>query len=169
MDIAIRQAQPEDAEQLLAHIQAIASEPEVQILLEPDECQLTLEEERQWVINHVAVKNSALLVAEVDGKIVGVLGCEGGQRNAVRHVVKLGISVRNEWRNQGVGQALIERAIVWARETGIVKRIELQVTLRNPGAIHLYEKLGFEKEGKIRRGLFKNGQYLDLWIMGLLL
>jgi RimJ/RimL family protein N-acetyltransferase len=43
------------------------------------------------------------------------------------------------------------------------------VTLRNPRAIHLYEKLRFEKEGKMRRGLFKNGQYLDLWLMALLL
>jgi RimJ/RimL family protein N-acetyltransferase len=51
----------------------------------------------------------------------------------------------------------------------IVKRIELHVTVRNPRAFHLYEKLGFEKEGKIRRGLFKNGQYLDLWLMALLL
>jgi ribosomal protein S18 acetylase RimI-like enzyme len=61
----------------------------------------------------------------------------------------------------------------------IVKRIELHVTVRNPRAFHLtvrnprafhlYEKLGFEKEVKIRRGLFKNGQYLDLWLMALLL
>jgi RimJ/RimL family protein N-acetyltransferase len=168
MDLIIRQAQPEDAEQLLAHIQAIASEPEVQILLESEEVRLTLEEERQWVTSHLASRNSTLLVAEAGGKIVGVLDCEGGQRNAVRHVVKLGVSVRQEWRDRGIGRALMEAAVAWARETGIVKRIELHVTVCNPRAIHLYEKLGFEKEGKIQGGLLKNGQYLDLWLMALL-
>ena len=169
MTIKIRTARIEDAEQLLAHIQAIASEPEVQILLEADEVLLTLKEERQWLRNHLVARNSTLLVAETGGRIVGVLSCERGQRNAIRHVTKLGVSVRKEWRDQGIGRALMERAIAWARETGIVKRIELHVTVRNPRAIHLYEKLGFEKEGKIRRGLFKNGQYLDLWLMALLL
>jgi RimJ/RimL family protein N-acetyltransferase len=169
MTIKIRTARLEDAEQLLAHIQTIASEPEVQILLEAEEVRLTVEEERQWLNNYLTAKNATLLIAEADGKIVGVLDCEGGQRNAVRHIVRLGISVRKEHRDQGVGRALMERAIAWARETGIVKRIELHVTVRNPRAIHLYEKLGFEKEGKIRRGLYKNGQYLDLWLMALLL
>jgi RimJ/RimL family protein N-acetyltransferase len=169
MSVTIRQARLEDAEQLLAHIQAIAAEPEVQILLESDEVLLTLKEERQWLKNHLASRNSTLLVAEAGGRIVGVLSCEGGQRNAVRHVVKLGVSVRKEWRDQGIGRALMERAIAWAKEIDIVKRIELHVTVRNPRAVHLYEKLGFEKEGKMRRGFFKNGQYLDLWLMARLL
>jgi RimJ/RimL family protein N-acetyltransferase len=169
MPITIRQARPDDAEHLLAHIQAIASEPDAQILIEPEEVQFTVEQEREWVSKQITPKNSTLLVAEADGQIVGVLGCEGGDRKAIQHVARLGISVRKEWRNQGVARLLMERAIAWAKETGIVKRIELQVTLQNPSAIHLYEKLGFAKEGRSRQALFKNGQFLDVWIMSLLL
>ena len=45
---------------------------------------------------------------------------------------------------------------------------QLEVTAGNASGIHLYEKLGFEKEGLRRRGMFKNGQFLDTWMMALL-
>jgi RimJ/RimL family protein N-acetyltransferase len=62
----------------------------------------------------------------------------------------------------------MEHAIAWAKSTRVIKRIQLGVTASNAPAIHLYEKLGFEKEGLRRRGMFKNGRFYDTWLMGLL-
>jgi len=67
-----------------------------------------------------------------------------------------------------VGRALMERAIAWGKGTGVIKRIQLEVTAGNAPGIHLYEQLGFEKEGLRRRGMFKYGEYLDTWMMALL-
>jgi hypothetical protein len=67
MDLIVREAEPEDAEQLFAHNQAIASEPELQLLVESEEFRLTLREERQWLKYHLASRNSTLLVAEAGG------------------------------------------------------------------------------------------------------
>ena len=114
-------------------------------------------------------ENSTVLVAEVDGKIVGVLSCKGGEKKGTRHATTLGISIHKDWRNQGVGRALMERAIAWAKQTGVIRRIQLEVTAANTSAIHLYEKVGFQKEGLRRRGMFKNGRFLDTWTMALLL
>src|SRR5712692_1543881 len=139
MPIIIRQAKLDDTEQLLAHINAIAEEPGSQILLWPGELQLTIEEEQKWI--------SANLAAESEGKILGVLSCRGGEQKGTRHTTTLGISVHQHWRNQGVGRALMEQAIAWAKESGVIKRIQLEVTAGNVSGIHLYEKLGFEKEG----------------------
>jgi putative acetyltransferase len=77
--------------------------------------------------------------------------------------------VRKEWRGQGVGSALMSAAIAWARQTGIVSRIELQVYVRNQAAIALYRKFGFEVEGRRRRVVYQNGEYLDDLVMALLL
>lgn len=169
MSIIIRTAESGDAEQLIGHITAIADEPDSQILLWPGELQLTIEEERKWIANNLAGPNSTLLVAEAGNTIVGVLSCKGREQKGTRHTTTLGISIHKDCRNQGVGRAMMERAITWAKETGVVKRIQLEVTAGNAPGIHLYEKVGFVKEGLRRRGMFKYGEYLDTWMMALLL
>jgi RimJ/RimL family protein N-acetyltransferase len=174
MSVIIREARPEDAEQLIAHITAIANDPTSEILLWPGEFQLTLEEEQKWIKTNFEADHSTVLVAEVTdilragSKIVGVLSCAGGEHRGNHHTTTLGITIHKDWRNQGIGRALMERAIHWAKATGVVKRIQLGVTASNAPAIQLYEKLGFEKEGLRRRGMFKNGRYYDTWLMGLL-
>ena len=105
-----------------------------QILLWPGELQLTIEEEQKWISANLAAENSTVLVAKSEDKIVGVLSCRGGEQKGTRHTTTLGISVHQHWRNQGVGRALMERAIAWAKETGVIKRIQLEVTAGNaPG------------------------------------
>jgi ribosomal protein S18 acetylase RimI-like enzyme len=165
----IREARPDDAEQLIAHIKRLIEEPDINIPLAPGEFKLTVEEERQVLANSAAADNTIFLVAEIDSQIVGELSCKGGTRQATRHAVTLGMSVRKEWRGQGVGSALMSAAIAWARQTGIVSRIELQVYVRNQAAIALYRKFGFEVEGRRRRVIYQNGEYLDDLTMALLL
>jgi len=64
---------------------------------------------------------------------------------------------------------MVQRAIDWAKNAGIVKRIELEVYTPNKPAIHLYEKFGFEAEGCKRRYIHQRGEYFDVLIMALLL
>jgi RimJ/RimL family protein N-acetyltransferase len=153
---------------LIAHITAIANEPASQILLWPDELQLTSEDERKWIKSNLEAENSTLLVAEAERGIIGVQSCKGGEQKGTKHTTSLGISVHKDRRNQGIGRALMERAIAWAKGTGVIKRIQLEVTAGNASGIHLYEKLGFEREGLRRRGMFKYGEFLDTWMMALL-
>lgn len=165
----IREARPDDAGQLIAYIQRLIGEPGINIPLTPAEFTLSVEEEREFLAKSAAAPNSIFLLAEVDGEIVGEINCRGGTRQATRHAVTLGISVRQEWRGQGVGAALMAEAITWAKQTGIVTRIELQVYARNEPAIILYKKFGFEVEGRRRRVIFQDGEYLDDLIMALII
>jgi RimJ/RimL family protein N-acetyltransferase len=57
----------------------------------------------------------------------------------------------------------------WARASGLVTRLELEVLTRNQTAIHLYERIGFQREGLRRHALLRNGEYLDELTMALLL
>jgi RimJ/RimL family protein N-acetyltransferase len=172
--VVIREARVEDAKELIAHITAIADDPISEVLLWPGEFQLSLEQERQWITTSLEAEHSTVLVAEVTeddragNKIVGVLSCAGGEHRGNHHTTTLGITIHKDWRNQGIGRKLMEQAIAWAKGTGVIKRIQLGVTATNAAAIHLYEKLGFKKEGLRRRGMFKNGRFYDTWLMGLL-
>lgn len=165
----IREAIPDDAEQVIALVQRLAEEPDVDIPLARGEVWHTVEEERKIIGEHAAMENSIFLVAEADGQIVAYLNCQGGNQKALRHAVTLGIAVRRDWREKGVGSMLITRAIEWARKTRIVTRIELAVYARNARAIRLYVRFGFEVEGRRRHALYQKGIYLDDLIMALLL
>ncbi|MBN1933842.1 MAG: GNAT family N-acetyltransferase [Anaerolineae bacterium] len=165
----IREARPDDAEQLIAHTRRIAAEPDRNILMEPDEFPYTLEQEREFLQACAENDDRAFFVAEADGQLIGVLNVSCGHRRAVRHEATLGISVRREWRGRGVGTALMSALLAWAKNTGWVRRVQLQVFARNAPAIHLYEKFGFVVEGCHRQAICQNGQYLDKLTMALIL
>ncbi len=169
MDVIIREARPEDAEQLILYIQRVVDEPGSNLEMSPREFTFAIPEEEEFLLKAFRSDNSVYLIAEANGVIVGALSCSGGSRQAVRHAVVLGITVDQAWRGQGIGTLLMRRAIEWAKGTGIVIRIELFVLERNSVAIHLYQKLGFEVEGRRRKAIFRDGEYHDELMMGLLL
>jgi RimJ/RimL family protein N-acetyltransferase len=77
--------------------------------------------------------------------------------------------VKDRFRGRGVGSALLERGIAYAREQGCHK-VALQHWPHNEAARALYEKYGFEQEGYLRRHYpRKDGQIWDAVVMGLLL
>ncbi len=170
MTVTIREARPDDAAAMLAYLDVLSREPGLDIPLGPGEFTLTEEQERDFIARCAAQENALFLVAVAEGQIVGALVCTGrADRQALRHSVTLGISVRDGWRNQGLGTRMMEQAIAWARNSGVVKRIELDVYARNKRAIHVYEKLGFVQEGHRRRAIFQQGEYIDNLLMALLL
>jgi RimJ/RimL family protein N-acetyltransferase len=169
MGVIIREAKPSDAARIIAYMNRLSEEPNSNIEISPGEFTRTVEEEAGFLAEFAQSKNSIFLVAEAEGQIVGMLNCKGSNRVAIRHAVTLGMSVDQDWRRQGIGSQLMAQAIAWAKSTGIISRIELAVFERNEKAIRLYQKFGFEIEGKRRKAIFREGEYLDGLIMASLL
>jgi RimJ/RimL family protein N-acetyltransferase len=169
MDFFVREGRPEDAEQIIAYVNRISEEPSIAIGLSPGEFNLTVEQEQKFITDRAAEDNSLFLVAEAEHQIIGVLTLRGGARRALRHEAVLGITVAREWRGRGVGNALMAHAVDWARRSGVIARIELQVFTSNQTAIHLYKNHGFEIEGCRRKAVFRDGVYHDDYLMALLL
>ncbi len=169
MTIHIRPVILDDADSLIVYVQSLARELDCDILLEPNEFQATLEEEQSFISSYLQSDNSLFLVAHLDdGSIVGALNMDGGRLRSIRHVVSLGISVAKNYRNQGIGRRLMQSAIEWAKGTGFINRVELQVTVRNAPALHLYRKFGFLIEGRKKRALHRLGMMHDVYCLALL-
>ena len=166
----VREAVPDDAAALIAHVHRLCEEPDLCITLDRGEFTLTEAEERAFVADLAAAPNSVGLVAEsTEGSVIGLLIAQGGKRRATRHEAVIAISVATGWRGRGVGTALMSRCVEWAKATGIVTRIELKVFTRNAPAIALYERFGFVTEGVCRRSVFRGGRYEDNRVMALLI
>jgi RimJ/RimL family protein N-acetyltransferase len=69
-------------------------------------------------------------------------------------------------RRRGIGTALLDAAVRWARAAG-VRKLELHVFPWNEAAIKLYENYGFVREG-LRHGQYRRGDdYVDAILMAL--
>jgi GNAT superfamily N-acetyltransferase len=94
-----------------------------------------------------ADKNNELIVAELDGKIVGTLqitftpsiSFQGGRRATVESV-----RVDAECRGRGIGRELMKWAIERAREEKCVS-MQLTTNIERADAHRFYENLGFKK------------------------
>lgn len=128
----------------------------------------TLEQEREFIALYLEPVNSTMLVAEAEGQIVGMIGFKGYTLAEEAHSGEFGLSVAREHRGTGVGTALIEALIEWAPAHGI-SRIEVCSWSNNPRATALYGRCGFEEEGRLRRGIERDGEKIDVIIMGRLL
>ena len=107
-----------------------------------------------------------LLVACVDGEVVGDIGLETfPTRQRRRHAAEIGMAVRDDMQGRGVGTALMQAVIDLAERWLNLTRLELEVFTDNEPAIRLYKKFGFNIEGTLVRYAFRDGQYVDVYKM----
>jgi RimJ/RimL family protein N-acetyltransferase len=158
----IRPAHPRDAAQLVALAEDVAGEPEGWLIA--DGAWRTAAEERRYLRAIRRYRDAAVYVAEADGVIVGRLSLGRDPHPASRHVADLGLMVAADVRRRGIGRALLEQAVVWARESGL-RKLELHVFPWNEAAIALYEGFGFRREG-LRKGHYRRGdEFVDAILM----
>ena len=167
MPLLIREARPNDAARLIDYMNNLIDEPVTSLEMSKGEFDLTLEEETEFLDRCSKSENSIFLIAENDHKILGTVLCIGSNRIKVRHNTVLGITVDKNFRDKGIGSQLMEQAIKWAKDTGVIERIELQVFKNNDRAIHLYKKYGFIIEGEKQKAIKINGEYVNEYIMTL--
>lgn len=165
MELNIREAVESDAPALREYVDRLFKEDLPGIFRRPTP---TLEEEVAFISSRRASPNSTLLMAEVEGVPVGVIALAGESRAEESHAGTFGVSVDREWRGRGIGSALIEALFRWASANGVT-RIQGYVFDTNPKALTLYERHGFETEGRCRRAVIRDGRPIDVWLIARLL
>jgi ribosomal protein S18 acetylase RimI-like enzyme len=83
-------------------------------------------------------------VWEQDGRIVGNASLIPFRDHGRRIYLIANVATHPEYRRQGIGRALTERAMLQARGKN-ASAVWLHVREDNPGAIRIYESLGFEE------------------------
>lgn len=164
--LQISEASVEDVRGILDFVPAISEETNF-LSFGPGEFELTEPEEREFIRKSLAADNQLFLVGSIDDEVVAILTFSAGRRPRIRHAGEFGISVRKQFWGLGIGTLMLDVLIDWARDTRIVKKINLRVRTDNHRAILLYERKGFVIEGTIRNEIFLDGKYYDHHWMGL--
>jgi RimJ/RimL family protein N-acetyltransferase len=160
----VRPAEPGDAEELTRLANAVSREPEAWLISADGEWR-SPSDERRYLKALRRYPDAGVFVAETDaGQLVARLSVSRDAHPASRHVADLGLMVAKGWRGRGIGTALLDAAVDWARERE-VRKLELHVFPWNEPAIRLYEKFGFEREG-YRKGHYRRaGEDVDAILM----
>ncbi|MFZ6180882.1 GNAT family N-acetyltransferase [Nannocystis pusilla] len=117
-----------------------------------------------------APERGIYLVAERGDAIVGHALLDPLSLAVTSHVVRLTIAVHEGHQGQGVGRALMDELLRWARANPRVEKVELQVRSTNARAVALYRSLGFVEEGRKTRRLkvgpntYIDDIYMALWV-----
>jgi ribosomal protein S18 acetylase RimI-like enzyme len=126
-------------------LRALSADPSAFGSTYEEESRLT---DAEWI--DLAVQRTAdgstVRLAFVDDEACGIVGAffAEGERTRARLV---SMWVAKERRGRGVGRALVDAVIAWARECG-ARTMVLTVTSNNETATRFYEGLGFTKTGR---------------------
>jgi len=121
---------------------------------------------REFILNLIRA-NHIQLVALAGEEVVGWCDALPGSRPVHRYTATLGMGIVAGHRRRGLGLRLI-RATLDAAWRHPYARVELHVRENNAAAIALYEKVGFEREGRLRRDVFVDGVWENSLIMAIL-
>lgn len=103
--------------------------------------------------------------AWTDNQIIGMIGLVQNKEMGIKHYAFLvSLWVKPAYRRQGIGALLIKHVQKDA-PTKQLRKILLHVTKTQPGALRLYEPVGFKKVGTLKENLFKDNRYLDQDLM----
>jgi RimJ/RimL family protein N-acetyltransferase len=160
--IRIRRAEPSDAAALCRLAEEIGAEAGGWLLT--TEIWRPVAEERRYLRATRRHADAAVFVVDDDGAVVGRLSVSRDPHPASRHVADLGLMVAAGHRRRGIGRALLEQAVAWARAAG-VRKLELHVFPWNEPAVALYESFGFEREGYRRGHYLRDGEEVDAVLM----
>lgn len=168
-EFTLRKPTVDDATEIIRYSK-LSFESSDQLLTTPEEYTISVEDEQKWINSHNDNPNALLLIAEIADHIVGFLFFAAHSKIKAAHTGEFGINVHPDYQGIGIGQALIEYLLQWARQHEKIEKVYLQIFATNTPAINLYKTLGFKEEGRHIRAIRQpNGEYVDIVQMYILI
>jgi putative acetyltransferase len=108
---------------------------------------------------------ATLLVACVDGVVVGEAALVRNDLARRSHVASIGIMLHDEWQGKGIGTRLFGAVVDLADNWLGLRRLELSVFADNAPAMALYKKFGFVIEALENQDVYRDGAFVNSYAM----
>lgn len=96
-------------------------------------------------------------------EIIGGIGLELGS-DVYRFTAELGYWLGEPFWGRGIMTEAVMRFTAWAFENLSLYRVHANIFSTNTASGRVLEKAGFDCEGRLRAGVYKNGQVLDMLV-----
>lgn len=130
----------------------------------------TIEEANARSKSDWIARQKNMLFAQVDGKLVGMVGWYQEPRAKLSHVASIvSLYVSPSYRKQKIAKFLMKRALENIRKNPSIKVVHLGVIDSQKEAEKLYTSLGFTKVGTLHQALMVDDVSYDEHIMEMLI
>jgi len=161
-EFSIRQPTEEDAADIINYSKVLFTSTD-QVLTTLEEYVVTIENEKIWINDFNKNPNALVLIAELNGKLAGLLFFIANSKRKASHTGEFGLSVHPDFQRIGIGRHLVKALLTWAKENDQIEKVFLNVFATNQGAIKLYTDLGFKIEGRHIKAIKQStGEYIDV-------
>lgn len=162
--LLVESARPDDAAEILQFLRVAAGESET-LASGPEDFDLPVEEERAWLRHQAELPTSVALCGKAEGRVVALASLAAPTRRRIAHTGELGVVVSRAYWNKGVGAAMLDELLRFARATCVLRLLHLGVRADNAAAIALYRKFGFAETGRYPGFFREGGQACDQLVM----
>jgi len=126
-------------------------------------------EQQQAILEEKINKNFPVIVAELNGKVVGFgMYSEFRFREAYKFTVEHSVYVNEDFHGKGIGKLLLQELINLARKQKLHTMIAV-IDSENQSSVTFHEKFGFKTVGIIKESGYKFDRWLDSVFMQLIL
>ncbi|MGA3407273.1 GNAT family N-acetyltransferase [Lactiplantibacillus pentosus] len=140
--VDVRPAEVTDAAQLLALLAQLGRESNTFTVDDGIE-ELSETDEAEQIERISGTTTNVIFVAVLGDRLIGVSTVQASTDFSAAQG-EVGVAVLKEFWGMGLGTALVEEILDWARNYSSLERLVLTVQLRNTRAAKLYQHLGFE-------------------------
>ncbi len=117
-----------------------------------------LMEKKLESVNEHKHKGEWLVIEDLDGKIAGSISYTFGWKNDFSIC---DLYIDKQYQNNGLAVDAVARLCKFLFEEKKAVRIEAVIRENNASAIRVFEKSSFTHDGKRRKSVFCNGNYID--------
>ncbi len=101
------------------------------------------------------------LVIAINDELVGVGAITSPGEGVAQYSARVGYWLARAYQGRGIGTAVCGALVSYAWEVLDVERLQAEVFAWNPASARVLEKNGFVLEGRRRRAIFKDGEFVD--------
>ena len=156
-----------DAQEMIDYLKIVGGETDFLLADENGIEGLTLEGEQGWITSTLTAPNTKMFVGTINGEIVLVCDVRAAGRPRIAHVGGVAISIKRDYWRLGIGSIAMQAMIDFARSTGVLRTLSLEVHAENELAIALYKRFGFVEVGRHKGRINVRGTYFDEILMDL--
>ena len=165
--LVLRDPAEADAPEMVEYLKIVGGETDYLLCDENGIEGLTPEGEVGWIRGTLEARNTKMFVGTIDDEIVLVCDVRAAARTRVSHCAEVAISVKRSCWHVGVGSIAMQAMIDFAKSTGELKQLSLEVREGNERAIALYRRFGFVEVGRHKGRVCVRGEYFDEILMDL--
>ena len=161
--VVLKAIEPED----LDFMKDMINDPDIEAKVGGWAFPISKAHEQKWYERYLQdTQNNRLMIHTEDGVIgMATLTDFDWKSRKAAHGIKIG---KVDCKGKGYGTDTVMAIMRYAFEELNLNKLEGSIFLDNVASQKLYKKCGWQIEGISRQAVYKNGQYKDMYIVGIL-